>query len=108
MIQIDFNLIMPPEVVKQNKIEYLKRSCSTVLAAYVVSFRVLGFNKDLAVLCMNELVYRKNVLEDDFNYEAWIDIKEKYTLSKINVKEQDTFMKFLPNAQKLLKDFLGE
>jgi hypothetical protein len=42
------------------------------LAAYVVLYRTLGINKELAILCMQELCKRREN-GDTFEYEQFID-----------------------------------
>jgi hypothetical protein len=43
-----------------------------VLAANVVTYRALGINKQLAMLCMQELASRRKNGEE-FDYESYID-----------------------------------
>lgn len=46
------------------------------LAAYVVAYRVLGFDHEFASFCMMELMRRRH-LGEDFNFEEYIESKTK-------------------------------
>lgn len=54
--------------------ESIKTSDSEALAAQVVIYRVLNLRKEIATLCMEELVLRRKNGEE-FDYEDWIDKK---------------------------------
>lgn len=49
---------------------------SVDLAAYVVAYRVLGFDQEFASFCMAELM-RRRVLGEDFNFEDYIESQVK-------------------------------
>ncbi len=53
------------------------------LCAIIVSSRYLSINKELSILCMEELANRR-VNGDNFNYEDYIEQKSK-TLPSINI-----------------------
>lgn len=54
---------------------------SEALAAYIVMYRTLGINKELAKVCMEELSRRRK-LGEDFDYETFIEEKVK-TIPKL-------------------------
>lgn len=60
---------------------------SKVLASYVVAYRTLGYNKQLAILCMSELARRRKEGED-FEYEKFIDeeIQKVPKLQNLNLQ----------------------
>lgn len=60
------------------------------LAAQVVCYRILGLNKDFALMCMAELARRRE-LGDNFDYESFIEEEvkkmpkeEMYDISKLS------------------------
>lgn len=50
----------------------LRRLSSQTLAAQVVVFRTLRIDRALAERCMAELLYRRDVLGDDFDFDNYI------------------------------------
>lgn len=66
----------------------VKGLSSQVLAAWVVSYRLLGINQELAVKCMEELAARREA-GDVFNYEEYIEdkIKEISPKNSINLDQ---------------------
>lgn len=46
------------------------------LAAYVVAYRVLGFDQEFASFCMSELM-RRRYLGEEFEFERFIEEKSK-------------------------------
>jgi hypothetical protein len=73
----------------------LKEHCASVtskiLASYVVVFRLLDINKELAIFSMEELD-RRRIAGDDFDYESYIDEELKNSPpSKLGPKEKMNF-----------------
>lgn len=56
---------------KDKQIASIATTPSDALAAQVVLYRAVGLNKDIAMLCMAELVKRRNI-GDEFDYESFI------------------------------------
>jgi len=73
------------------------------LAAQVVVFRLLGINKDLSILCMEELVKRKQ-LGDTFDYDSWIKIELEKSPKPESTEEPNKMINML---QGILKSKLG-
>jgi len=60
------------EFIKLSRNICLYFSTSETLAAYVVMYKSLNINKELALKCMKELVKRREFGEN-FDYEAYIE-----------------------------------
>lgn len=54
----------------------IKNATSKNLAGYIVAYRLLGFNKELSIKCMQELMNRRNN-GDDFKFEDYIESELK-------------------------------
>ena len=54
----------------------IKNGSSKNLAGYIITYRLLGIYKDRSILCMEELMRRKNA-GDDFNFEEYIELELK-------------------------------
>ena len=67
--------------------EYIEKATSKTLAAHIVVYRSLGINKELSILCMEELLRRKEN-GDNFNYDEYI-LNELEQIPKLNQKEQN-------------------
>ena len=63
-------------------------STSKSLAAHVVIYKTLGMDEEIALLCMQELVKRRE-LGEDFEYETFIEeeIKKIPQMKGINLPE---------------------
>ena len=76
--------------------EELKNICSKssneVLAAHVVVYRHLGIQKQTAIICMEELSFRKNN-GSDFNYEEYINEQLKQ-MPPIQLSQQNRNLLF--------------
>lgn len=59
-------------LIKESQMASVSTSASKTLAAYVVVYRSLGMNQDIAIVCMEELMKRR-AEGDDYNFEAYID-----------------------------------
>lgn len=59
-------------LILEKQIANVTLSPSDALAAYVVAYRALGVNKELAVACMEELVKRRQN-GDNFDFESYIE-----------------------------------
>ena len=57
---------------KESQIASIETTSSDALAAQVVLYRAVGLSKDIAMLCMAELVKREKD-GDDFDYESFIE-----------------------------------
>lgn len=81
-------------------------STSKSLAAHVVVYKTLGMDKEIALLCMQELVYRRN-LGDDFKYEEFIEeeIKKIPQMKGLNLPEMG---KKIMADPKMYKTFIGK
>lgn len=53
---------------------WLLQASSDALAAHIVLYKALGMNKLTAISCMQELGRRRQ-LEEDFDYESFIEIE---------------------------------
>lgn len=73
---------LPPEINVQDIAPKLPQYSMTKLCDIVICDRYLGFNHDLAVLCMEELGKRR-VAGDTFEFEDYID-REYKALPKID------------------------
>ena len=82
--------------------EKYKDAAQEDLAAYVVVYRTLGINKQLAIDCMIELANRK-ITGSDFDYEKFIDDEVK-KIPKINT--DDKHSKVLSQGFNLIKSFI--
>ena len=51
----------------------IPQGSSEALAAAIVAHRALGFNKDYAILAMKELMRRRQILGEEFDFETWIE-----------------------------------
>lgn len=60
-----------PLSIEQQK-EALLQSPSKVLASYVVAYRILGYNQQISIFCMQELANRRGNGED-FDFESFIE-----------------------------------
>lgn len=60
------------QVSRIGKILSIGFSTSETLAAYVVIYKALNMDKELALLCMKELAVRRE-LGQDFDYESYIE-----------------------------------
>jgi hypothetical protein len=69
---------------------YCKEVDSKTLAANVVVYRLLAINKELAIVCMQEL-YARRENGDDFKYEEYIERQLKEMPSP-NMDEKDKGM----------------
>ena len=64
---------------EEEKIEdIITNSSSEVLASNVIAYRLIGYNKELTKLCMEELAKRRES-GDTFDYESYIEEKIKST-----------------------------
>lgn len=52
------------------------QASSEALAFHIVSYKLLGLHKNIAIICMLELVRRRN-LGEEFDYESFIDLELK-------------------------------
>lgn len=81
----------------------ISQASSEALAASVVAYRALGFNKDFALACMAELGRRRS-LGEDFNFEEWIEIE----LAKIPKPEGLDLSKMGFSLKNTLETFVSE
>lgn len=78
----------------KNNVPISERSSKT-LAAQIVAFRVLGLNKEDAILAMEEL-HKRKINGDDFDYNKYIDDKIKETPQpNANINNSDLLKKVL-------------
>lgn len=70
---------------KKTEDQQIKEAKSKILAGYVITYRLLGLNKDLAMKCMNELMIRKET-GDDFEFENYIENNVKDTQKQYKPK----------------------
>lgn len=67
----------------KNKIEKVKRLYRLYnldpqfLCTYIILYKTLGMNKDLAMDAMEVLYYRVNILKENFDYDSFIRDKIK-------------------------------
>jgi hypothetical protein len=72
-----------------NNDDEIKTAPSKVLAAYVVAYRLINSNKDLAIKCMEEL-FRRRTEGEVFDFESYVeekmkvDLPERIDLSKLS------------------------
>lgn len=70
---------------------------SKSLASYIIAYKALGLNKEIAIECMNELSKRRN-LGDEFEFENFIE-QELEKLPKITPPQN------ISNIFSLIKQF---
>jgi hypothetical protein len=63
---------MTTEIDNTIEIAEIKNASSKILAGFVVVYRTLGIFKERSILCMQELMARRNA-GDDFNFEEYIE-----------------------------------
>jgi|SRR3972149_4172990 len=85
-------------VVKIQKCVAIIYSDSQSLAAQIVIYKMLGLNKQYALLCMEEL-FRRRELGEDFDYEEYIE--EKLAKSKTDLPKP-VDLKTIVNISKML------
>lgn len=73
----------------------IKNATSKNLAGYVITYRLLGIYKNVAALCMTELLERRDA-GDDFNFEEYIDneVKSSPKPQQIDLKKIKNIIKF--------------
>jgi hypothetical protein len=54
------------------ELEEIKKAPSKILAGFVVVYRTLHIFKDRSILCMQELMARRDI-GDDFDFETYIE-----------------------------------
>jgi len=59
-------------LIREGQMASVSTSTSDTLAAYVVVYRALGMEKEIAIACMKELMKRKSE-GDEFEFEAFIE-----------------------------------
>ena len=74
-------------MINKSQIEIAEKATSQILAAYIVAYRVLGFDKPFALWCMGELLRRRESGED-FNFEDYIEEKVKECQKKDDENKQ--------------------
>ena len=79
-------------------IDKLKEASDEFLAANIVAFRVLGINKELSIISMEELSRRKIELNSKFNFEEFIE-KEISKCKKPNDKQISLLSSLIRNVK---------
>ncbi|MDP2683497.1 MAG: hypothetical protein Q8P20_00415 [bacterium] len=79
-------------------------SPSNTIASYVIIYKTLNINKDLALMCMKELAYRRN-LGENFEYEKFIEeeISKIPKMQGINLPELSKTILNNKNYKSILK-----
>lgn len=69
---------------------------SQVLAAWIISYKLIGVNQELAQKCMEELT-RRRLTGDTFNFEEYIEnkLKELTPEKAVNMNEITNVMKLM-------------
>jgi len=67
---------LQPEVNVQEIIDNLSKYDSKKLCDIIICYRYLSLNKDLSILCMEELGKRR-IIGDNFDFENYIDKSQK-------------------------------
>lgn len=80
--------------------EDLKKSDSKTLSAYVVLYKSLGINRELAIECMKELALRRTN-GDEFDYELFIQEE----LDKIPKPKNVDYKQIFQSVESNLKSF---
>ena len=74
MTEID--LAEQSEILRVSRLISIGFSTSETLAAHVVVYRTLKLDKELALICMQELA-RRRLVGEEFDYETYIEEKTK-------------------------------
>lgn len=101
MKDLDSDNLDPEEknrLIKEGQMASVSTSPSKNLAAYVVVYRSLGMNKDIAIACMEELLKRKEA-GDDYDFESYIDEE----VAKIPLPKGTDFAKIIRGMQDSMK-----
>ena len=75
------------------RISQMPSAPSESLCAYIILFRTLGMEKDFSILCMQELLRRKEQLGDDFDYEQYI--KDKMPTVQVPTSKLEGLRRFI-------------
>jgi hypothetical protein len=104
MKEIDYNINL--EVNQIGRRLSIGFCTSETLAAYVVIYKALGMDKEIALLCMRELAVRRK-LGQDFDYESFIEqeVEKIPKMRGINLPEMG---KKVMNNHGNLRSILGK
>ncbi len=81
----------------------INQSPSPNLAAQIVAYKTIGYNKKIAMICMHELARRRD-LGEEFNYEEYIDIEiKKIPVVSFNFNVSNVSTDIKSNIEDLIK-----
>ena len=97
-MKLDLDPEEKKRLINEQQMASISTSASQSLAAYVVVYRALGMNKNIAIACMAELMKRKAV-GDEFDFESYIEDE----LAKIPKPKNVDYAKIIRGMQKNIK-----
>ena len=69
----DLNPRSKESAKRDTRLALMATAPSESLCHFIVLFRTFGLEKEFSIVCMKELVRRKDQLGDEFDYEGFID-----------------------------------